>query len=194
LRSWPRCRAEQAAGRFTQVDLLAPWAGAASSWFRGLVCEARGDGAGALTHLSAAVAADLDLPLYRAHLLADHARLAHLLSRPNADSSLRQAEEIYDRLGALPYLQRVRAIRSAPVDGPVPTLAGGVSLTEREQDVLTLLVTGMSYAQISRELFITQSTVGYHLGNVYGKASVSSRHELTDLARKHPQLFGISVS
>ncbi len=88
----------------------------------------------------------------------------------------------------------MRAIRSAPPEAPAPTLVGGVSLTEREQDVLTLLVTGMSYAQISRELFITQSTVGYHLGNIYGKAAVSSRHELTDLARKHPQLFGITVS
>ncbi len=187
--------ADAAVARLAQIVPAAPWTPAAVSWFRGLIAEARGNGRAALTHLTSALAADFDLPFYRAHLLTDHARLAFLLGSPAADVSLRRAEEIYDELGAVPYRERIRAIRSesAAPTAPAPTLAGGVALTEREQDVLTLLVTGMSYAQISRELFITQSTVGYHLSHIYGKAGVTSRHQLSELARKNPQAFGISV-
>jgi DNA-binding CsgD family transcriptional regulator len=62
-------------------------------------------------------------------------------------------------------------------------------MTERERDVLTLLLKGLSYAQISRELYITRSTVGYHLGNLYAKTGVTSRHQLIELARTHPAAF-----
>ncbi len=141
--------ADAAAARLGSTEPTAPWAAAVTSWFHGLVCEARGDRPGALAHLTSALTSDLELPLYRAHLLADHARLARLLGRADADGSLRQAEAIYEQLGAMPYLERVRAIRSTPAN-PVGlaagSLAGGVALTEREQDVLTLLVSGMSYA------------------------------------------------
>ncbi len=188
--------ADAGTARLMQIHPTAPWASAVSCWYRGLSCEARGDRSGALTHVLAALDADLDLPLYRAHLLACHARLAGSLGRPGADDSLSQAEAIYARLGASPYLQPARALRSAPAETakPAETLPGGAELTEREQDVLTLLMAGMSYAQISRELFITQSTVGYHLGNIYGKAGVNSRHQLSALARSKPHLFGISAT
>lgn len=186
--------AHAAIGRLTRAEPAADWAPAVASWFRGLIHEARGEGPQALTALTAAVAMDLDLPLYRAHLLADHARLARLLGQHReAGDSLRQAESIYDRLGAAPFVERIRVILSEPAP-PVQALAGGVVLTDREHDVLTLLLSGMSYAQIARELFITQSTVGYHLGNIYGKAGVKSRHELSDMARENPRLFGITVA
>jgi DNA-binding CsgD family transcriptional regulator len=51
----------------------------------------------------------------------------------------------------------------------------------------------MSYKQIARDLFITQSTVSYHLGNIYAKADVTSRHQLTQLAREDPGAFGLAV-
>ena len=66
---------------------------------------------------------------------------------------------------------------------PAPALAHP-ALTDRERDVLTLVTSGMSYAQISRDLFITRSTVGFHLSNIYAKTGVSSRHELSELVRR----------
>jgi len=48
-------------------------------------------------------------------------------------------------------------------------------LTERETEVLTLLATGMSNAEIGAELFISVNTVKSHLKNVYGKLGVSNR-------------------
>ena len=57
---------------------------------------------------------------------------------------------------------------------------------------MALVTSGMSYAQIARTLFITQSTVSYHLGRIYAKTNVKSRHQLTELARAHPGAFGVS--
>jgi DNA-binding CsgD family transcriptional regulator len=72
-------------------------------------------------------------------------------------------------------------------------VVGGYGLSERERDVVTLVSVGMSYQQIARELFITRSTVGFHLSNIYAKAGVTSRHELTALLRSNPASFGLAA-
>jgi DNA-binding CsgD family transcriptional regulator len=180
---------------FSGDESSASWIATARRWLRGLIAEAKGDGPGALRHLKDAVSdTGLGLPLYRGHMLADHARIAYLMGDPGAaEQSLAAAEQIYRRLGAQPYLESVVALRSDR--GPslaqsVPS-ALAVPLTDRERDVLTLLAAGMCYAQIARDLFITQRTVGYHLSNIYGKAGVNSRHVLTELARREPLRFGL---
>jgi LuxR family maltose regulon positive regulatory protein len=48
-------------------------------------------------------------------------------------------------------------------------------LTDRETEVLALLATGMSNAEIGAELFISVNTVKSHLKNVYSKLGVSNR-------------------
>jgi DNA-binding CsgD family transcriptional regulator len=57
-------------------------------------------------------------------------------------------------------------------------------LSEREAAVAALAVDGMSYAQIAAELFVTRSTVAFHLSNCYAKTGTSNRHELAALARR----------
>jgi DNA-binding CsgD family transcriptional regulator len=49
--------------------------------------------------------------------------------------------------------------------------------SEREKEVITLLLQGKSNKQIALELHIAQSTVEYHLKNIYNKLQVSSRTE-----------------
>ncbi len=48
-------------------------------------------------------------------------------------------------------------------------------LTEREIDVLRLIVRGMSMSSVGKELFISTSTVHTHLAHIYEKAGVSTR-------------------
>ena len=48
-------------------------------------------------------------------------------------------------------------------------------LTEREREVLRCLATGLSNAEIGRELFISEATVKTHLVRVFGKLGVDDR-------------------
>jgi HD-GYP domain-containing protein (c-di-GMP phosphodiesterase class II) len=58
-------------------------------------------------------------------------------------------------------------------------------LTEREVEVLRLLVRGRSEKQIARELFIAPSTVHTHVLHVYGKTGVSTRAGVALFAMEH---------
>ena len=51
-------------------------------------------------------------------------------------------------------------------------------LSAREKDIFNLIVQGMSNAEIASALFITESTVKFHAGNIFKKTSLGSRSEL----------------
>jgi DNA-binding CsgD family transcriptional regulator len=173
----------------------AAWIPAMAHWIRGLVQEQRGNDQLAVGHLEAATAdSQNDLPFYRAHMLVDHARVALAVGDAiTAERCRAQALDLYARLGADGYADRVGTAHRA-TQPRTPGLLHHLGLTEREQDVLTLLASGLSYAQIARDLFVSQSTVSYHLSNIYRKAQVGSRHELTELVRGDPVGFGLRSS
>jgi DNA-binding CsgD family transcriptional regulator len=52
------------------------------------------------------------------------------------------------------------------------------NITEREREVIALLLQGYSNPQIAEKLFISLSTVKSHLRNIYPKIGVKSRYEL----------------
>lgn len=69
-----------------------------------------------------------------------------------------------------------RAVRQAAHDaGKRDTLVG--RLTEREHDVLRLLAEGQTNAQIAERLSVQESTVKYHVQNIFQKLGVANRTE-----------------
>ena len=58
-------------------------------------------------------------------------------------------------------------------------------LTEREREVLHLVVQGHSNQQIAEALFISIATVKAHISNILSKLQVSSRAEAIAYAIKH---------
>ena len=58
------------------------------------------------------------------------------------------------------------------------------NLTERELEVLQLIVAGYSNPQIAEALFISRSTVGYHVSSIISKLGVSNRMEVAFIAMK----------
>lgn len=67
-----------------------------------------------------------------------------------------------------------------PYDGPSSTNAFGLS--PRERDVLRLIVSGRTNREIGDRLFISQKTVGVHVGNILSKLAVSGRVEAATVA------------
>jgi two-component system, NarL family, response regulator LiaR len=61
----------------------------------------------------------------------------------------------------------------------------GSDLTDRERQVLALLVKGQSNADIAAKLCISMATTKYHLSNIYSKLGARSRVEAVTIALDH---------
>jgi NarL family two-component system response regulator LiaR len=53
----------------------------------------------------------------------------------------------------------------------------GYDLTERERDVLALMVTGMNNSEIADKLVVSRSTIKYHVSNILSKLQATTRTE-----------------
>jgi NarL family two-component system response regulator LiaR len=61
----------------------------------------------------------------------------------------------------------------------------GHDLTERERDVLALLVQGLNNTQIADRLVVSPSTIKSHVSHILAKLGVASRTEAATLAVRH---------
>jgi len=120
-------------------------------------------------------------------------------------TSLKEGKVIKQALaaGAIGYLLKdvsaddlVRAIRAAhkgratlsPAaaqalveDANLPP-APGLDLTEREREVLNLMIEGLNNTQIAGRLTVSPSTIKSHVSNILAKLGVASRTEAVSLA------------
>ena len=108
-------------------------------------------------------------------------------ARARADSddeaALRAALDAFEALGARPAAalvrSRLRAIGARRVPrGPRPsTRSHPAGLTEREVDVLALLVAGIGNQEIAARLFLSPRTVENHVAAILAKLGVATRAE-----------------
>ena len=63
--------------------------------------------------------------------------------------------------------------------------APGLDLTEREREVLALLIEGLNNTQIAAKLNVSPSTVKSHVSNILSKLGVASRTEAVTLALRN---------
>lgn len=61
----------------------------------------------------------------------------------------------------------------------------GHDLTERELEVLSLMVEGLNNPEIAQRLVLSRSTIKFHVSNILSKLGVTSRVEAVALAVQH---------
>lgn len=67
--------------------------------------------------------------------------------------------------------------------------APGLDLTEREREVLALMVEGLNNTQIAGRLTVSPSTIKSHVSNILAKLGVASRTEAVTLALRNRIVF-----
>ncbi|MFE6736394.1 LuxR C-terminal-related transcriptional regulator [Microbacterium sp. NPDC057650] len=119
------------------------------------------------------------------HLLIETARADLALGHPErAAVTLNQAAHVIggaEDAGALP--ERIAALRARTGTLPAPSRMQE-GLSRRELEVLTLLPTGLSAAEIASELFISVNTARTHIKSIHRKLDVTSRADAVATARR----------
>jgi DNA-binding CsgD family transcriptional regulator len=125
--------------------------------------------------------------LRRSHAALDLAR-AHLLygqwlrrakRRRDARRQLRTAEDMFHAMGAAGFAEQARSeLRATGERARARTPETELDLTPQEARVADLAAGGSTNSEIAEQLFISPSTVDYHLGKVFRKLGVRSRVQL----------------
>jgi len=99
--------------------------------------------------------------------------------RRNARSELRIAYDMFASMGASAFADRTRAEQLAAGDRASPQEdRTGPDLTPQEAQVCRLAAVGATNVEIATHLFVTTSTVEYHLSKVFRKLDITSRRQL----------------
>ena len=124
-----------------------------------------------------------DMPAEKAAVHREFARLAAGAGRMDlAAEEGKAALHAFEQIGALRDADETAAfLRSIGVRGQTGPKAMG-SLTKREREVLDLIASGLTNAEIAERLFISTKTAGNHVSNVLMKLGVRSRTEAAALA------------
>lgn len=68
------------------------------------------------------------------------------------------------------------------IDDDISEASGIERLTPREREVTTLMAKGRTYRETAAELDISPKTLETHMGSIFSKLGIASRHELTRVA------------
>jgi DNA-binding NarL/FixJ family response regulator len=155
----------------------------------GAALRAHAEALGALGRFDEAVAAaqeSIDLfaaceaPFERAR---SEVVLAELLAKqklaPAARELLASARAVAEPLGAKRLLDQIDALEARFAGPPALPVDYPSGLSVREVEVLRLVATGMTNAEVAAQLSISDRTVGQHLRSIFEKIEVSTRAAAT---------------
>lgn len=107
--------------------------------------------------------------------------IAYLLKNATIDALAQAIRAAYKGLPTL-----APEATQALIGAATRSVPHSYNLSERERDVLSLIVEGQTNRQIASQLSLSNSTVKFHVSNILSKLGVASRTEAASLAlQKH---------
>ncbi|MFJ4963141.1 AAA family ATPase [Streptomyces sp. NPDC088729] len=161
----------------------------AGHWVRGCILLAEGDANGAARVLrdGLAVPAGGGEPvMHRSMVRCELARaLVATDEREEAVAQAAAAERAFTRLGAQPFAAWCRDVLGGMRTSERTTEAERFwgELTDRERDTARLVGRGWTTKEIAAELYVSTSTVEFHLSNIYTKGGFRNRRRLRDMVQ-----------
>ena len=108
--------------------------------------------------------------------------------RRDARAQLRAAHDMFTSMGAEAFAERARLELLATGERARQRIAGTAGeLTPQEAQIARLVSEGDSNRDIAALLFLSPSTVDYHLRKVFRKAGVTSRTQLARVMAADPR-------
>jgi DNA-binding CsgD family transcriptional regulator/tetratricopeptide (TPR) repeat protein len=114
---------------------------------------------------------------------------ARALAEGDTNAQL-EAVTVLESLGARPMLKRVRqklleaGVQAIPRGPRLTTKENPFGLTNRQFEILHLLIENLTNAEIATRLHISPKTVDHHVSAILARLNVSSREEAARLARR----------
>jgi ATP/maltotriose-dependent transcriptional regulator MalT len=113
-------------------------------------------------------------------------RLRRAGQRIAAREQLRRALVIFERLDAVPWVQRAQAeLRACGGTVRASQAALPKRLTAQELQVALAVAEGATNREAAAALFLSPKTIEFHLGNIYRKLGIRSRAELARVIVPH---------
>lgn len=105
--------------------------------------------------------------------------------RSDARVQLRAAYESFESWGAAPFADRARVELLATGErARKRSVETRFDLTAQEQQVASLVSSGLTNTEIAARLFVTTSTVEFHLNKVFRKLDITSRRQIASVLRE----------
>lgn len=122
-------------------------------------------------------------PFERAQTLLDFAEWLRRRRRiAEARPLLSSALEVFQRLGARPWVERAQAeSRAAGIDVAASTPDALAGLSPQQQQIIRLAARGLTNREIGEKLFLSPRTVSSHLYRSFPKLGITARSQLRDL-------------
>jgi DNA-binding CsgD family transcriptional regulator len=121
----------------------------------------------------------------RAHLLYGE-WLRRQRRRRDSRVQLERALQLFDGIGAAGFSERARKeLAASGSRTPTRRESPDEQMTPREAEIGRMAAEGLRNSDIAAQLFLSPSTVDYHLRHVYRKFGVTSRTQLARLLFEH---------